>query len=240
MVRGRARTRSLLTLPVIVLLGLGLGACGGLGKGSTSQTSFKAATTAAKSGAPPPAESATTPAPAAGSFKGDEDDDETTSTYTGNNRYDNDADFDNDTIKNKGYYDSDDGAISAYGQAAGAADKRAITALVKRYLAAAATSDGAKACPMIYSTLEEAIPEDYGQPPGPAYARGKTCAVVMSKMFAYAHSKLAGGFGVTNVRVEGREARALVGSRMAPARFIVVTRERGVWKIDELFGQFLP
>jgi hypothetical protein len=236
----RSGMRLLLASLAIALLGLGLSACGGSGKGagSSSQTSSKAATTAAKGGAPAPGAS-TTPSTAAG-FMGDEDDDDTASNYTGNNRYDNDADFDNDTIKNKGYYDGDDGAIRSYGHAASAADRRTIAALVKRYYAAAAASDGAKACPLIYSTQEEAIPEDYGRPPGPAYARGKTCAVVMSKMFAHAHNKLAGGFEVTGVRVEGREARALLGSRTVPARFVVVTRERGAWKIDELIGQPLP
>jgi hypothetical protein len=51
---------------------------------------------------------------------------------------------------------------------------------------------------------------------------------------------LAGGFAVTGVRVEGSEARALLGSRTLPASFVVVTRERGAWKIDELIGQPLP
>jgi hypothetical protein len=227
--------RSLLASLAIALSGLGLSACGGSGKGSgsTSQAASKAATvtTATKGGST---------APVSGSFMGDEDDDETASNYTGSSKYDNDADFDNDTIKNRGYYDSDDGVIRSFGRAANAAEKREITALVKRYYAAAAASDGAKACPLIYSTLEEAIPEDYGQPPGPAYARGKTCAVVMSKFFAHAHSQLVGTFKVTGVRVEGREVRALLGSKTVPASFISVRRERGAWKIDELLGQSLP
>jgi hypothetical protein len=234
--------RSLLAPLAVLLLGLGLGACGGSGKssGSTSQASSAATATAARGGAPA-SDASTTQSAAVSSFMGDEDDDETASTQTpGSSRYDNDADQDNDTIKNKGYYDSDDSAISAYGQAASTADEHAIAAVVKRYYAAASTSDGAKACPLMYSTLAEAIPEDYGQPPGPAYARGKTCAVVLSKMFAHSHSKLAEGFAVTGVRVEGKEARALLGSRTSPARFVVVTRERGVWKIDELLGQPLP
>lgn len=60
--------------------------------------------------------------------------DDTASNYTATNKYDNDADFDNDTIKNKGYYDSDDGAVRSFGRAAIAADRRTIAALVKRYL----------------------------------------------------------------------------------------------------------
>jgi hypothetical protein len=243
--KGRAKMRSLLTLSSIALLGVGVGACGGSGKGAGSSSQATATTartvaTVAKGDAVASGASAT-PSAAVSSFKGDEDDDETASNHTStSNKYDNDADFDNDTIKNKGYYDSDDSVISASGKAASAAQKRTIAALVKRYYAAAAASDGAKACPLIYSTLEEAIPEDYGQPPGPSYSRGKTCAVVMSKTFAHAHSQLAGGFAVTGVRVEGREARALLGSRTLPASFILLRRERGAWKISELLGQPLP
>ena len=59
-------------------------------------------------------------------------------------------------------------------------------------------------------------------------------------MFAHAHSQLAGGFTVTGVRVQGREAHALLGSRTLPASFVLVTRERRAWKIDELLGERLP
>jgi hypothetical protein len=228
--------RSLLASLAIALLGLGASACGGTGKGagSTSQAPSKTPTTATT----PTKGGSTTPAP--GSFMGDEDDDDTASNYTGNNKYDNDADFDNDTIKDRSYYDSDDGVIRSFGHAASEAEKREVTALVKRYYAAAAASDGAKACPLIYSTLEEAIPEDYGQPPGPAYSRGKTCAVVMSKTFEHSHSQLTGVFEVTGVRVEGREARALLGSKTVPASFVTARRERRAWKINELLGEPLP
>lgn len=241
--KGCAKMRFLLTPLAIALLGACVGACGGSGKGagSSSQATATTAATVAKGGAAASGASTTTPSAAVSSFKGDEDDDESASNHTStSNRYDNDADFDNDAIKNKGYYDGDDSVISASGRAASGAEERAIAALVKRYYAAAAASDGAKACRLIYSSIEEAIPEDYGQPPGPSYSRGKTCAVVMSKTFAHAHSQLAGGFAVTGVRVEGREARALLSSRTLPASFILLRRERGAWKISELLGQPLP
>jgi hypothetical protein len=234
--------RPLLASLAISLLSVSLSACGGSGNGagSASQTSSKAAATAAKGGAPA-AGASTTPAAAAGSFMGDEDDDESASNQTpGDSSNDNDADFDNDTIKSKGYYDGDDGAIRGFGHAAIAPEEGASAALDTRYSGAAAASDGARACPLIYSTFEEAIPEDYGQPPGPAYARGKTCAVVMSKLFKHAHSQLAGGFEVTGVRVKGGEARVLLGSRTVPAGFVTVRRERGAWKIEALLGEPLP
>jgi hypothetical protein len=228
--------RSLLASLAIVLLSLGVTACGDAGKGAGS-SSRAPSKTVAKSDAPTPGESSTS---SPGSFRGDEDDDETASNHTSETKNDNDADFDNDTNEDTGYYDSDDNGIRAYGHAASAADRRTIATLVSRYFAAAAAGDGTKACPLIYSILAEAIPEDYGQPPGPAYARGKTCAVVMSKLFEHSRSQVAGGFEVTGVRVEGNQARALLGSRTIPASFIVAKREHGVWKIDVLLGQPLP
>jgi hypothetical protein len=233
--------RSLLALLAIALFGLGLGACGGTGKSSTSQaTSISVANAATDETATADAAAAKdASATAVSDFKGDEDDDESASNHTStSNKYDNDADFDNDTIKNKGYYDGDDGEIRSFGRAASGDEVRAIASLVKRYYAAAAASDGAKACRLMRSP--ETIPEDYGQPPGPAYSRGKTCAVVMSKTFAHSHSQLAGRLAVTGVRVEGNEARALLGSRTLPAGFILLRRERGAWKIYELLGRPLP
>lgn len=201
----------------------------------------QATSTSAAKGEAPALGASTTASADVSSFIGDEDDDEAESGHTStSNKYDNDADFDNDTIKNKTYNDIDDSPIADSGEPANAAQERAITALVNSYYAAAAAGDGAKACRLIYSTLEEAIPEDYGQPPGPAYSRGKTCAVVMSKIFAHAHRQLAGGFAVTRVRVDGKEARVLLGSKTLPASFILLRRERGAWKIYELLGQPMP
>jgi hypothetical protein len=176
------------------------------------------------------------------SLKGDEDDDDTAAGETpGNSSHDNDADFDNDYKKeSKGYRDSDDSSVVAYGHATNPADWRAIAALVKRYYAAAAADDGATGCSLIYSTFAKAVPEDYGQGAGPAYSRGTTCPVVMSKTFEHFHSQLAGPVIVTSVRVSGLEGRALLGSHTMVARYIRVKREHGTWKINQLIGESLP
>lgn len=227
--------RPLLALMVSALLVLAAGACGGSGTGARS-----ASRTAASGTAPGTAQASTAGAtPTQDSLRGDEDDDESAADQTGNNRYDNDADFDNDTHENAGYLDSDDSSIQAFGQAPSAVEDRAIAALVSRYFAAAAAGDGAKACPLIYSLLAEAIPEDFGRSPGPAYARGKTCAVVMSKIFKHDHAQLA-GVQVTGVRVSGNEARALLGSKALPAGSILLRREHRAWKMDALLSEPLP
>jgi hypothetical protein len=216
-----------LALLAIVLLTLDVTGCGGTsrGAGSTSRVSSNPSAT-----------------PALRSLKGDEDDDETAGNYTSNRSNDNDDDYGNvRRVENEGYYDSDDSSILTYGHAASVADRRAITALVERYYAAAAAEDGAKACSMITSTFATAIPEDYGQAPGPAYLRGAgTCQAVMSRLLKHVHRQLPAAIKVTEVRVGGNQARALLGSRTTPASFILVERERGTWKIDGLLGGPLP
>jgi hypothetical protein len=126
-----------------------------------------------------------------------------------------------------------------YGHEASAADKRAITVLVNSYYAAAAADDGAKACSLIYSLFAEAIPEDYGQPPGPPELRGKTCAAVMAKLFKHVPgqpSAVLAKTKVTAVRVKGRNGYALLRSSRMPRGYIQVERELGAWKIGSLIG----
>ncbi len=97
--------------------------------------------------------------------------------------------------------------IATYGHEAEGVERRVITALVERYYAAAAADDGARACSMLYSIIEEAVAEDYGQPPGPPELRGKTCAVVMSKIFKRVPrqpSAVLAHTQVTGVRVKGK------------------------------------
>jgi hypothetical protein len=214
--------KSLFTPLAIALLGLsslGGAACGGADKdvGSASR--------AASSTAP-----ASVPAVTASSV---------TSIQRSMTR-DRDNDYDN---KSKSRYDRDDNVVLHYGHVASAADKRVIAALVERYYAAAAAGDGAKACPLIFSLLAESVPEDYGQPPGPPSLRGKTCAVVMSKLFKQRHQELAvdaATFEVTGVRVDGKRGLALLSFGSVRDRNIPVHREFGVWKIGDLVDSGSP
>jgi hypothetical protein len=235
--------RSPLALLTIALLCLGAGACGGAGKGtsSASQASSNGAAGGATAGA---AGSASGAAQGQGEFRGDGDDDDgrgETSISEGG-RLDSDADSDNDyrDIASRGYHDKDDSVISAYGQEAGATDRQALTAAVKRYHAAAVAGDGARACAMIKASFAKAIPEDYGRPSNPAYLRGTTCSAVMSGLFKHEHRALSAAFEVTGVRVAGRRAYILLGSRTTPASYLILEREGGAWQVVGLLGAPLP
>ncbi|HEY5194644.1 MAG TPA: hypothetical protein VIJ39_12330 [Solirubrobacteraceae bacterium] len=215
---------------VLMLFGACLAGCGGA-KGTQSSSRPSSLVTSDAT-------------PALHGLKGDGDDDDTPTEVNGNPgiKLDSDQDKDNDYADNaaKGYYDSDDSAVLASGHPPGLAEGHAITAVVEHYFAAAAASNGARACSLITSTFVHVIPEDYGQAPGPAYARGNTCPVVTAKVFAHIHSQLADPVKVVAVRVNGGRAQALLGSKAIPASMIALQREHGAWKIDSLLGLPLP
>jgi hypothetical protein len=134
-------------------------------------------------------------------------------------------------------------AITEYGREASPAERQAITALVNRYYAAAAADDGATACVLIYSPLSESVAEDYGQAPAPASLAGKTCQVVMSKLFRQVpgqSSAVLATTEVTRVRVKGRKGYALLRSKAMPEGDILVERELGTWRIGTPIGSPLP
>jgi hypothetical protein len=173
-------------------------------------------------------------------LEGDNDDDEVESKTTGAEPLgDNDNDNDNDVADNAGkpYFDQDDAVVSSFGHSASASERRALLRVVRRYYEAAAVADGAAACRLIYPAFARTIPEDYGQAPGPSYLRGaKTCAAVMSLLFAHERRLLSAAFEVTSVLVSGQEALVLLGSTVAPASVVIVRLWRGAWRVDELLG----
>jgi hypothetical protein len=239
---GRSKMKRLFALPAIALLSLGATACGGSSKGphSASQSASRVASSGSAAVTTPSSTAPTQHYLNDGDNDPNNDNDPDDRTV---NKIDEDNDSPEDHMnpQNDRYHDKDDDSIVASDHAASAAEKRAITALVKRYYTVAAAGDGATACSMIYSTLVEAIPEDYGQAPGPVYLRGgKTCQAVMSLLFRHFHSQLTGAIEVTGVRVKGNHALALLGSKTVPASMINMERERGAWKIDELLGVPLP
>lgn len=140
-----------------------------------------------------------------------------------------------------GLYDGDDGPVLDYGHTANAVDWQAITALVKRYFAAAAVEDGAKACSLLYFFVAESVADDYGHTPS---LRGRTCAEVMSKLFKQHHRELAienATLKVITVKVEGDKALEVMQfATWLRARKIPVRRERSTWKILELLDGALP
>lgn len=211
-----------LALAAIGLLSLALAACGGTGKAAHSSSQASSSADAATTTAGSTVSAAQTrPAPVL--------------TKT-------DADADNDSGSVGEGADND--KVLHFGHEASAGDKRAIDALIKRYYAAAVAEDGAKACSMIYSTLAEAVPEDFGQtPPGPGYMNGRTCPAVVTLLFKHFHPQIAlelPKLEVAHVRLVEHHGVAVLSFGSLPERTIFVAREGQTWKVQQLLDSELP
>jgi hypothetical protein len=219
MILERKRIRSaklrLLVLLAIASVSLGASACGG-GNGTTAPSHATPTSTSATKTASDPT--------ATGSGA-------TRSASAGKDADDGDIDSER----------NDDGIALNFGHPANEADRRAITSLIKRYYATAAAGDGVKACSLIYFVWVEAIPEDYGFAPA---LRGRTCSVVMSKLFKQRHRQLvaqAAGLDVSHTRVQLKKGLALLRFRGShEPRYIQVHLERSTWRIDGLLARALP
>jgi len=229
--------RILLVLQIIAALCLFVTACGGSSASQSNSVAGSRGFTATSSNIGP-----------SQSISGDYDsDDDYNDKLHGDADNDDstkpkDRDNDSDNTSNS-YYDKDDNVVLHYGHATNAQDRRTITALVKRYFAAAARQDGASACSMIASSLANSVAETLGGKAGPAYSRGNTCAAVMSKLFYHYHRQLAAHesqLEVTAVRLDGPKGIAVLGFKTLPGRQLHVARENAVWKIDALLDLELP
>lgn len=153
-----------------------------------------------------------------------------------------DADKDNDV--GTSHDDTNNNQVLDFGRPASGAEKRSITAIVKRYYTTALAGEGAKACSMIYSTFAEAIAEDYGQPGGPTYMRGaKTCAAALSELFKYFHAQLeveVPKLGIAHVLVKERHAMVVLSFGTLSEREIPLTEEGHVWKMSTMLDSELP
>jgi hypothetical protein len=132
-------------------------------------------------------------------------------------------------------HNDDDAHVLYYGLAAGAADKQALTTLIRRYYAAAAAADGAKACKLLMPFIAESVAENYGHS---SALRGKSCAVVLSKLFKQRQKVLSGENATlkfVTVRVEGGKALAVLSfSTLPEVRQISARRDGATWKMLQL------
>lgn len=129
-------------------------------------------------------------------------------------------------------HNDDDGSVLEYGHAATPAEQRALVALVTQYYAAAGAAEGAKACALMVPFIAESVAENYGHTPG---LQGKTCAIVMSKLFHQRHQLLSSESatlkGVT-ARVEGGTALTVLDFTVLPeVRQITERRVGGRWRM---------
>lgn len=154
-------------------------------------------------------------------------------------RPDGAKDYDDDsmTAGARRYHDSDDGDVLAYGHPASLGDTYKITAAVERYFGAARAGDGALACSLLLPSVAGAVSEDYGRAPGPVYLRrGRTCSAILGKLFEHSQSELVGVVLVTSVRVDGRQAQALIGSSTMPASRVSLMQEGLSWRPTQLLA----
>ncbi len=127
--------------------------------------------------------------------------------------------------------------VREFGHPAGASDSAQVAVLVKRYYAAAAAGDGARACALLFFALEESVAELYHWAPGPRYLNGAdSCQAVLSRVFAHFHAQLGIRPGVELVRVEGKLAKALLIWPPLPPGYVEVRREGSSWKLDSLLA----
>jgi hypothetical protein len=153
-------------------------------------------------------------------------------------------------IKSVGFWDADDIRFTGYGHPASRAEVRAIREVVEGYYAATGARDGRKACSLMTGGLAHAIATLYPPPPekvlvGPgAHAsahvpqpRHRSCPVGMAFLFTQNPVQLSAKVTVVDVRVAGRHAYALVGSRTIRASFVTLYREPdGAWRVHVPFA----
>ncbi len=206
---GAHTLRSLTVCAPLALVAIGATACGSGGGSGTGGVGFSSGTRSANAAATGTA-SATSPAA-------------------------QDADGDNDRLG--GGRDPDKDQTLSLGPAAGAADRHALTALVKHYYALAAAGDGAGACALLYAPMAESVAEELGSGDGSPALRGKTCAQVASKLFARRHGELARQFAsleVGEMQVKGNRGFVRVRVTGPTEHQVAVHREGGIWKMNVL------
>ncbi len=210
---GRSEMKAIASLLAVVALAGSIVACGGIGKTATAS---KAARATADAGA------SSTEAPNLSAPDRDNDGDST----------------------GHGRYDSDDASVLRFGRAANASEQAQIRPLVRTYYALAAVEDGTKACSLLYSIYAEAMPEDYGtSPPGPAYARGTTCAAVLTAVFKHFHAQIAARLPklkIPRIRVRERQGVVVLSFATMPERQMHILREGHVWKMLAIVDGELP
>lgn len=136
---------------------------------------------------------------------------------------------------NDGDHNNDDQHVLAFGRLATGAESSAITALLTRYYAAAAGSNGARACTMLAPFIAETVAEQYGRNSG---LHGRSCSTVLSKLFAHQHTSLLGKQATMRImRIGVEENRSLVAidfPSIPEVRQITVRRIDGHWTVLDL------
>jgi hypothetical protein len=173
-----------------------------------------------------------------GRLRGDGDEDGQGAIAKERAKADVDGDGDNEGTA---YYDWDDSHVLAYGHPASIAEERAIDAAVVGYYAAAAASDGTRACHSISTGMVKTVRDQLSRSVDPSASRKRPCAATMSKALARLHVDFERVPKVGIARVEGDQAYVpLASGATQPNRYTVLHREHGAWKVDSLLDIGLP
>lgn len=144
-------------------------------------------------------------------------------------------DRDNDTDHN-----DDDAHYLDFGRAADPAELREALALVRGYYAAATAENGAKACALLDPIIAETVVEKYGESPA---VSGRTCAVVMSKLFTNRHALLSAEnatLRIPEIRVQGDKGLAILELPTIPeVRKLELHRVDGTWRVLNMLDTIL-
>lgn len=136
----------------------------------------------------------------------------------------------------------EDGRILAsyYGYVATPEDKRAVTAVVKRYYPVAVSGDGRRACALMASSAARSAVANFGRL-GTSYLRGaRTCPQVLSRMFKHRHGELTQPIAVTGVLTRADHAFAIVDSPKMPDSIVSLQREDGAWRVNTPLPAVIP
>lgn len=150
--------------------------------------------------------------------------------------WDHDGDTDE---KGGGFYDSDDHGVRYFGHAAGAADRRAVARLLRRYYAAVASVDSATVCELLDPSL-------VGETGGSSSEAGShsyvgACAATVSNHLKSALGRTRAellAVRTVAVRVRGDHGFGLLRVPPSELRYMPVRRSAGAWKVDALIDGF--
>lgn len=140
-----------------------------------------------------------------------------------------------------GQYDADDAPLLHFGRRASSSERRAVTAIIKRYFQSAVEGDGAAGCGLLAATIVRTAPKDDGG--ATASQSPPSCPVFITRLFALYRREVAivkARLSVRKVLVKGNQGEALLGLPKKIEIYIPVIRERGTWKIDQLFDAGMP
>lgn len=137
-------------------------------------------------------------------------------------------------------HNDDDARYLEFGHAADPVELREALALVRGYYAAAEEENGARACASLDPIIAESVVEKYGTSPA---VSGRTCAVVMSKLFTNRHTLLSAEdatLRIPRIRVQADKGFAILEFPTIPeVRKLELHRVDGTWRVLNLLDTIL-